>query len=164
MLCSLVSSIISHHRWFAFDGARGVNDLLCTISVNVHAIQSLLLPCCQSLVKLKPMISKLQLVSTQKFVWHVCIVCMLFQGDKDILSICLYDCLCLCARLCPRVPHNIHTETWCPMCLCVQLYQTTIIQRDVCVAQCPLCVELSLIHIWRCRRSTLCRSRWSPYH
>ena len=81
-VCLLVSSIISHHRWFAFDGARGVNDLLCTISVNVHAIQSLLLPCCQSLVKLKPMISKLQLVSTQKFVWHVCIVCMLFQGDK----------------------------------------------------------------------------------
>ena len=26
----------------------------------------------------------------------------------------------------------------------------------------PQC--LSLIHIWRCRRSTLCRSRWSPYH
>ena len=24
--------------------------------------------------------------------------------------------------------------------------------------------ELSLIHICRCRRSTLCRSRWSPYH
>ena len=24
--------------------------------------------------------------------------------------------------------------------------------------------ELSLIHIRRCRRSTLCRSRWSPYH
>ena len=27
-----------------------------------------------------------------------------------------------------------------------------------------LCHDLSLIHIWRCRRSTLCRSRWSPYH
>ena len=26
------------------------------------------------------------------------------------------------------------------------------------------CQKLSLIHIWRCRRSTLCRSRWSPYH
>ena len=26
------------------------------------------------------------------------------------------------------------------------------------------CEILSLIHIWRCRRSTLCRSRWSPYH
>ena len=25
-------------------------------------------------------------------------------------------------------------------------------------------IQLSLIHIWRCRRSTLCRSRWSPYH
>ena len=23
---------------------------------------------------------------------------------------------------------------------------------------------LSLIHIWRCRRCALCRSRWSPYH
>ena len=28
----------------------------------------------------------------------------------------------------------------------------------------PLPPLLSLIHIWRCRRSTLCRSRWSPYH
>ena len=25
-------------------------------------------------------------------------------------------------------------------------------------------VVLSLIHIWRCRRSYACRSRWSPYH
>ena len=25
-------------------------------------------------------------------------------------------------------------------------------------------VGLSLIHIWRCRRYSLCRSRWSPYH
>ena len=24
--------------------------------------------------------------------------------------------------------------------------------------------KLSLIHIWRCRRDVLCRSRWSPYH
>ena len=29
---------------------------------------------------------------------------------------------------------------------------------------CPPAQNLSLIHIWRCRRSTLCRSRWSPYH
>ena len=28
---------------------------------------------------------------------------------------------------------------------------------------CLVCV-LSLIHIWRCRRSYACRSRWSPYH
>ena len=25
-------------------------------------------------------------------------------------------------------------------------------------------MSLSLIHIWRCRRSYACRSRWSPYH
>ena len=25
-------------------------------------------------------------------------------------------------------------------------------------------LTLSLIHIWRCRRYSLCRSRWSPYH
>ena len=25
-------------------------------------------------------------------------------------------------------------------------------------------ILLSLIHIWRCRRDVLCRSRWSPYH
>ena len=25
-------------------------------------------------------------------------------------------------------------------------------------------IKLSLIHIWRCRRSYACRSRWSPYH
>ena len=25
-------------------------------------------------------------------------------------------------------------------------------------------LELSLIHIWRCRRIERCRSRWSPYH
>ena len=31
-----------------------------------------------------------------------------------------------------------------------------------CNSQTPY--SLSLIHIWRCRRSTLCRSRWSPYH
>ena len=24
--------------------------------------------------------------------------------------------------------------------------------------------NLSLIHIWRCRRYAVCRSRWSPYH
>ena len=25
-------------------------------------------------------------------------------------------------------------------------------------------IHLSLIHIWRCRRYAVCRSRWSPYH
>ena len=33
--------------------------------------------------------------------------------------------------------------------------------RDVPFSEVSL---LSLIHIWRCRRYSLCRSRWSPYH
>ena len=28
----------------------------------------------------------------------------------------------------------------------------------------PTITDLSLIHIWRCRRIERCRSRWSPYH
>ena len=28
----------------------------------------------------------------------------------------------------------------------------------------PYWLMLSLIHIWRCRRYAVCRSRWSPYH
>ena len=40
------------------------------------------------------------------------------------------------------------------------------LQRVTATCCCNLSpsVYLSLIHIWRCRRSTLCRSRWSPYH
>eukprot|EP00826_Nyctotherus_ovalis_P024474 TRINITY_DN18926_c0_g1_i1.p1 TRINITY_DN18926_c0_g1~~TRINITY_DN18926_c0_g1_i1.p1 ORF type:complete len:108 (+),score=34.03 TRINITY_DN18926_c0_g1_i1:102-425(+) len=30
--------------------------------------------------------------------------------------------------------------------------------------QSPLPIQLSLIHICRCRRYAVCRSRWSPYH
>ena len=30
--------------------------------------------------------------------------------------------------------------------------------------RCSRDLFLSLIHIWRCRRYSLCRSRWSPYH
>ena len=45
-------------------------------------------------------------------------------------------------------------------------------QQTLCVTHLPQIAAfaenhylvLSLIHICRCRRSTLCRSRWSPYH
>eukprot|EP00826_Nyctotherus_ovalis_P059918 TRINITY_DN8374_c0_g1_i3.p2 TRINITY_DN8374_c0_g1~~TRINITY_DN8374_c0_g1_i3.p2 ORF type:complete len:187 (-),score=58.27 TRINITY_DN8374_c0_g1_i3:16-576(-) len=36
--------------------------------------------------------------------------------------------------------------------------------RYRCVVDIASTYDLSLIHICRCRRSTLCRSRWSPYH
>ena len=34
----------------------------------------------------------------------------------------------------------------------------------IALAHRRLLVKLSLIHIWRCRRYAVCRSRWSPYH
>ena len=37
-------------------------------------------------------------------------------------------------------------------------------QREKNFLQISTHLELSLIHIWRCRRSTLCRSRGSPDH
>ena len=40
------------------------------------------------------------------------------------------------------------------------LLQSALIQSLVVA----IGLSLSLIHIWRCRRSYLCRSRWSPYH
>ena len=37
-------------------------------------------------------------------------------------------------------------------------------RRNIRASPTRISFNLSLIHIWRCRRSTLCRSRWSPYH
>ena len=45
---------------------------------------------------------------------------------------------------------------------CAQWYTTHMCALHRSVQNHLRC--LSLIHIWRCRRSTLCRSRWSPYH
>ena len=41
---------------------------------------------------------------------------------------------------------------------------TIVCSREMTDSTSCTCITLSLIHIWRCRRSTLCRSRWSPYH
>ena len=47
-----------------------------------------------------------------------------------------------------------------PRCVNQQIY---MIARASISSQ-QSAVSLSLIHIWRCRRDVLCRSRWSPYH
>ena len=44
-----------------------------------------------------------------------------------------------------------------------------IIYQSIKISNFYWCVNvevtyLSLIHIWRCRRYAVCRSRWSPYH
>ena len=45
-----------------------------------------------------------------------------------------------------------------------KLLQYAVWALTVCFNAPYTFLNLSLIHIWRCRRSTLCRSRWSPYH
>ena len=49
----------------------------------------------------------------------------------------------------------------CPAC--ISAYWSSLNDVHLLLAKTTHC-NLSLIHIWRCRRSTLCRSRWSPYH
>ena len=42
----------------------------------------------------------------------------------------------------------------------LQLFSSSILQLLIP----SILLFLSLIHIWRCRRYAVCRSRWSPYH
>ena len=51
----------------------------------------------------------------------------------------------ICYKL--NIPHNATYSVSCRVVLQILIY-----------------IYLSLIHIWRCRRSYACRSRWSPYH
>ena len=48
--------------------------------------------------------------------------------------------------------------------ICSDLNKILHTKDDICYKHYYIVSYLSLIHIWRCRRSTLCRSRWSPYH
>ena len=60
------------------------------------------------------------------------------------LSVSLSVCVCVSVCLWPTLlPFNVNRFWW------------NLVTRTL---------FLSLIHIWRCRRSYACRSRWSPYH
>ena len=45
-------------------------------------------------------------------------------------------------------------------CFLLRFYAPQLVPPGTAEAR----ISLSLIHIWRCRRSYACRSRWSPYH
>ena len=54
-------------------------------------------------------------------------------------------------------------KIWAP---CRKFVELSVgILSEICM-KClsKVAISLSLIHIWRCRRSYACRSRWSPYH
>ena len=56
-----------------------------------------------------------------------------------------------------------HSPTTCCMIMCywwsLKMHLHIFANKDA-----PNTPNLSLIHIWRCRRRLRCRSRWSPYH
>ena len=58
---------------------------------------------------------------------------------------------------------HIYAYIIVPVCYISRLRLMTM-RRRRCRKRWTMNISLSLIHIWRCRRSTLCRSRWSPYH
>ena len=71
--------------------------------------------------------------------------------------------------LMPNVPstHVFLSHTGTPMTQSTVTSALSSLFSNGGYKQCVTCTKLrnlSLIHIWRCRRSTLCRSRWSPYH
>ena len=51
-----------------------------------------------------------------------------------------------------------------PVAQCWSVTMYWLLQTDFVDIVRWSCSSLSLIHIWRCRRSYACRSRWSPYH
>ena len=56
---------------------------------------------------------------------------------QKFLRVCVRVCVCTHVRARSKVRNHTHTHTH---------------------------THLSLIHIWRCRRDVLCRSRWAPDH
>ena len=67
-----------------------------------------------------------------------------------------------------QVHNKICCEHVCTTCR-QQIEQVEFGRASLCThvlttVSCRSVQQLSLIHIWRCRRSYACRSRWSPYH
>ena len=68
-----------------------------------------------------------------------------------------------------RAKHQNVFNVYCPVCgkgfqQTTHMYGHMATHTNVKNFQCQACGALSLIHIWRCRRGSGCRSRWSPYH
>ena len=74
-----------------------------------------------------------------------------------------------CSRLIHLISRLINiysrlTPYYSRLSLCLRCIPTLCFWFVCTISRLSNLYSLSLIHIWRCRRSTLCRSRWSPYH
>ena len=66
--------------------------------------------------------------------------------------------------LSPQVSDLLYKHYHFHACFLQFHMQTTCIHPRAIETDQKTVYDLSLIHIWRCRRRLRCRSRWSPYH
>ena len=92
---------------------------------------------------------------------------ILIGNTVDMLSVMPLEQWCLLTgrwhEMITEMLKDVHTVT---DVLLLYVNVMSVVHADVLLTReafKQLCV-LSLIHIWRCRRSYACRSRWSPYH
>ena len=101
----------------------------------------------------------------------VCSGCQLVMSGSETRYHCsectakefIYCENCFQSRRCHTHPFNKIIDSG-PQLLHKHKYLITRLSIMLCVCVCVCVCVLSLIHIWRCRRSYAYRSRWSPYH
>ena len=115
------------------------------------------------------------LITVIFFFWCVC-VCV-FVCVRVCMCVCVCVRVCMWFFVCVRVRVRVHAclgydFTICSLILFGSPLASAAISKfplPLVLSLSPLSVlpelcQLSLIHIWRCRRVLRCRSRWSPYH
>ena len=98
---------------------------------------------------------------------RTCDVCAGFpQTGRDFVSLLLRTPTFRFRQLLP--PAKLCScECWNKICdriVCTKACTTHTHTKRTTIFRQFTSLNLSLIHIWRCRRSYACRSRWSPYH
>ena len=131
----------------------------CNLVYTVRAITCRLqpLPC----HKMPHSCHKMPLWYTSGILWHECGILWHASG------ILWHECGSLwhgCDTMWRHVEVICYHMSWHVSVIKCSGYTTHCnLVYKVRVITCTL-MSLSLIHIWRCRRYSLCRSRWSPYH
>ena len=89
-----------------------------------------------------------------------------FRLPLDFLEgVLAFSFLFLSLNNCKRIYLRVSIDSyWVRIILSCFLWTWACYSKHPAISLEVPAIYLSLIHIWRCRRSTLCRSRWSPYH
>ena len=102
------------------------------------------------------------------YVWYFCIWCVYltyFYWCVLYFNACTHFIYCFCSIVnCMESSFwNLDMSLW-GMLLWGQCLNDNYIMNHMQQKNRETMMNLSLIHIWRCRRRLRCRSRWSPHH